>query len=317
MSVSSGFDAVQLVANASPASVALGRQYRDLFRDTLKTEPDVMAVVASGSFARRTHKDPIHDIDLLVIFDPDRHPDWLEPGPSAEAALEHTRGLVRPIAEVRWTRLNSHSVKSFLDDADPDCEFTVDTTPAVRHPAGGLWIPERDKEHWVRTDPEDLKAKVAKRQSDWNEFTKLVRVLKRWNSDHGATMKSLVVEVLALDNLPVADRPQALQSFFAAAQIAVLSPVCDPSNLCGEIDPNMDRQKASEVLANAADLAWRAVAAEARGDSDTAMCLWRDIFGDIYPAPPGGCSGSGAAAGAAAVATVRRPKRPIRDAPQG
>jgi hypothetical protein len=45
------------------------------------------------------------------------------------------------------------------------------------------------------------------------------------------------------------------------------------------------------------------------------MCLWRELFGDIYPEPTGGCGG-GVQGGIAAVPLVR-PKRPIRDAPQG
>ena len=61
-------------------------------------------------------------------------------------------------------------------------------------------------------------------------------------------MKSLVVEVLALDLLPVADRPAALSRFFTAAAEAVWGPICDPAGLCGEIQPDMDRAAASAAL---------------------------------------------------------------------
>src|SRR5207244_12463014 len=61
-----------------------------------------------------------------------------------------------------------------------------------------------------RSDPEHLNTLVSGRHAEWSQFAKLVRVLKRWNSDHGEHMKSLLVEVLALDHLPVADRPGAL-----------------------------------------------------------------------------------------------------------
>jgi predicted nucleotidyltransferase len=332
MSISSGFDALQKVANASKESVAEGRKRRDQFRSALTSVSDVLEVVPSGSFARRTHKDPIHDIDLVVVFDVERFPEWGEPGDSAEAALEHTRGLVKDLLgpsgsiaqDVRWTRLNNHSVKCFLEDPDEVLDpFTVDCTPAVRRAAGGFWVPERNNRCWIASDPEDLIDRVAKRQSDWNEFTKLVRVLKCWSTGNGQPMKSLVVEVLALEHLRESKRPESLQRFFASASTAVLVPVCDPAGLCGEIDPDMDRQAASAVLSHAADLSWRAVDASGRGDEATAMCLWHQVFGDPYPEPTGGCSGSGsavvgAAASAAAIATtVRRPKRPIRDAPQG
>jgi hypothetical protein len=124
-------------------------------------------------------------------------------------------------------------------------------------------------------------------------------------------MKSLVIEVLALDLLPVTDRPTAVARFFAAAQEAVWSPVVDPAGLCGEIQPDMDRGAASSALASAADAAARAVEADARGEGRRAMCLWRDVFGDIFPEPFGGCG----AGGVALIPAV--PRRKVVDAPQG
>src|SRR5262249_11136477 len=145
----------------------------------------------------------------------------------------------------------------------------------------------------------------------------LVRDLKRWGAAQKTDMKSLLLEVLALDHLPEETRPRALARFFAAAANAILAPVVDPAGLCGEIQPNLDRAAAARHLTKAAEARGRAVEADARGNADEAACLWRTIFGDIFPEPPGGCgNGSAAAAGAAAL-TVARPRRPVRDAPQG
>lgn len=330
MSVATGFDDVQSLANASPEAVQEARRRRDVFREALESAADVVEVIPTGSVARGTHKAPIHDVDLVAVFDVAAHPGWGSAGPSAREALEYTRDLIKErlgssgtvSEEVRLTLLNHHSVKCFLDDPEDTDPFTVDVTPSYRRAEGGLWIPEQNNQRWVASNPEYLNGLVAARHAEWNEFARLVRVLKLWNADHGKVMKSLVVEVLALHHLQVADRPEALCRFFAAAQDAVWSPVCDPAELCGEIQADLDRQKAHDGLAEAADLAWRAVDAAGREDAATAMCLWRQVFGDVYPAPDGGCSGSGAAAvgAAAAVAAVKgwsRPKRPIRDAPQG
>jgi hypothetical protein len=73
----------------------------------------------------------------------------------------------------------------------------------------------------------------------------------------------------------------------------------------------MDRGAASAALASAADTAARAVEAEARGEGRRAMCLWRDVFGGIFPEPFGGCG----AGGVALIPAV--PKRKVVDAPQG
>ena len=172
---------------------------------------------------------------------------------------------------------------------------------------------------------------VKERQANWDRFRALVRVLKLWNDRNGDTMKSLTIEVLALDHLPVEEsRPRALQRFFQAAATAVQQgPIEDPAGHCGEIQPDLDRQAAYEQLDEAASYAWQAVNAQDAGDTDRAACLWRKVLGDAFPEPEGGCAddgedreagggfnigtGTGAAGGAIG---IDKP-RPVTDAPQG
>ena len=321
MSIESGFDALQGEADATPEAVAEARRRRDVFRTSLPKEPDVDTVVPSGSLARGTHKDPIHDVDLVCVFHADEHPDWLKPGASALDALTYTRTLVNGRLgskgsdgnEVRRVDLKNHSVKCFLDDPGAPDAFTVDVVPAIVHPDGGFWIPEQFSKNWVRSDPMHMIAEADRRHSDWNQFKKLVRVLKRWNTDHGKHMKSLVIEVLALDLLvETASRCQSLAKFFTAASDAVYYPIQDPAGLCGDIQPDLDQDKASAAFADAAKLANQAIAAEARNETREAQCLWNKVFGDIYPEPYLGC---GPAANSTTATPV--PQRRIVDAPQG
>lgn len=317
MSVESGFDELQTEVNVPPDDLREARRRRDIFRTELALADDVVEVRPSGSLARGTHKDPIHDVDIVVVFRATDHPDWGELGQSALDALEHTRGLVKDklgtdgTGDVRHTLLRNHSVKCYLDDPDDPDAFTVDASPALERSEGGIWIPEQMSERWIASDPQYLIDLVARRHTEWNQFAKLARVLKRWNADHGDHMKSLTVEVLALSHLPVADRPQAVASFFAATQEAVWAAIEDPAGLCGEIQPDLDRSAASDSLSEAADLAARAVEAAARDETRQAQCLWNEVFGEIYPQPYGGCG----SAGAAIIATT--PKRRVVDSPQG
>jgi len=317
VSIESGFDSLQTSVNVPADALAKARWRRDLFKTHLVNESDVVEVRPSGSLARGTHKDPINDVDVVVLFADSEHPDWNQPGQSAEDALEHVRMAVKArlgsdgTGDVRHTRIRNHSVKCFLGDPDDPDAFTVDVTPALERAEGGIWIPEQVNKRWIPSDPEFLIEVVAKRHADWNEFARLVRVLKRWNTDHGKHMKSLTVEVLALNHLPVEPRQRALASFFAAAQEAVWYPIEDPAGLCGPIQPDLDQAAASEALSKAADLAARAVEAEANKERRQAQCLWNKVFGDIYPEPYGGC-GTGSSLIIAPV-----PKRRIVDSPQG
>src|SRR5439155_1308833 len=50
--------------------------------------PHVHDVFCSGSLARKTHKDPIHDVDSVVIFKHSQRPSWaIDGNGSAKAAL--------------------------------------------------------------------------------------------------------------------------------------------------------------------------------------------------------------------------------------
>ena len=323
MTVESGFDTMQAAVNVPPDDLREARRRRDLFRSALESFEDVIEVRPSGSLARGTHKNPVNDVDLVVVFRESDHEDWGVQGTSALVALQHLRDQAneklgsKGSGEVRHTRIRNHSVKCFLDDPDDTAGFTVDLTPAFAREGTSILIPEQLNEKWVMSDPGFLIKRVAERHAEWNEFAKLVRVLKRWNTDHGQRMKSLTTEVLALHLLPKGERPQSLASFFAAAQEAVWRPIVDPSGFCGEIEPNLDREAASAELAKAADLAARAVAAQSRDEGRTAQCLWAKLFGEVYPEPFGGCGSliSTTASGAAAVAAV--PKRRVVDSPQG
>lgn len=321
MSVESGFNSLQTTVNVNADDLAKARRRRNLVCDALVKEDDVLEVRPSGSLARGTHNDPVNDVDLVVVFDAAAHPDWNQPGPSADAALAHLQEAVRRrlgsdgTGDVRLTKTRNHSVKCFLDDPGDPGAFTVDVTPALVRAEGGIYIPESKSADWVASDPQYLIDRVAKRHKEWNEFARLVRVLKRWNTDHGAHMKSLTVEVLALTHLPVAARPNAIAAYFAAAQDAVWDPIVDPAGLCGPIQPDLDPGPVSGVLAKAADLANRAVEAEAHGEKHNAQCLWRQLFGDIFPEPYGGCGGGSSGSAAATVAAV--PKRRVVDSPQG
>lgn len=328
------FDDLQEVADAAPEQVSAARERRELFITALNPEADVIQIVPSGSLARSTQRDPINDVDLLVVFDGAGHEEWGQAGDSAEEALEHVRGRVKDLLgvtdgsvanEVRRADVRNHAVKCFLDDPDDPEAFTVDVTPALRQSSGALRIPERENAVWIDSDPEFLIRKVESRHSEWNQFRPMVRVLKMWGKERGAGLKSLTTEVLALEHLPAeTSRDIALQRFFSAAELAIELPIEDPAGLCGVIQPDLDVGTARERLTEAASNAWQAVDAAQAGETDRACCLWRKVFGSAFPEPEGGCddaddssSGAGFNVGLGAGAIGIDEPRPVTDAPQG
>jgi hypothetical protein len=322
------FDQFQTLVNADPSHVKDARTRRDVFCGAFRTLPDCTEQLPSGSLARGTQRDPIHDVDLIMVFDAEQHLDWDTGAGSAEVALEYVRGQVTDLLgvtrgsharKVRHTLLRNHVVKCFLDDPDDPDAFAVEVMPALRV-AGGLRVPERKHNRWATVNPEYLMAAVAVRHAEWNKFAPMVRVIKAWKDHFGLDMKSLVAEILVLERLPSPGafeeltRQVALQRFFTAAAAAVMNGVHDPAGLCGEIQPNLDRAAVRARLLESADLAARAVAAEGRGDHVHALRLWRAVFGPDFPLPTTG-TGVGAVAGTPALLGSARPR--VKEAPQG
>ena len=210
MGIDDAFDAFQKTVNEDIDKTRLARERRDLFKTALLSEPDVVETFGSGSLSRSTQLKPIHDVDVVIVYDPDEHPEWGNDGPSAQDALEHVRTQVNRLLsqtngthanEVRHTLVRNHAVKCFLDDPEDPEAFTVDVMAALRQEDGSLLIPEKLNTRWVPANPEYLIGQVADHQRDWPHFRPLVRVLKQWRltAPVQGGIKSLVMEVLALN----------------------------------------------------------------------------------------------------------------------
>jgi len=335
MTIEAAFTALQQAVDADKKVVDTARARRNAFRGAFDNETDVQRTFASGSFARGSQIEPIKDVDLLVLYDETEHPDWGTPGESAKNALEHLRDRVKAllfpdtidpgsgIDPVRLTKVRDHAVTCWLDDPDAENAFTVDVVPVLNRTIGGIpagfFVPEISSEDWIASDPLDLVAKVLSRhKGSEGQFVKRLRLLKRFSLDRDRLMKGLTMEVLGLTHMPDGPAHNSLATFFAAAEEHVWQPICDPARLCGEIEPDLDRQAASDAFGEAAKTGWRANVALERGQVEKAICLWREIF-DTIPEPEGGCKLHlvAGAAGAAGGLTAGGSPRRVRDLQQG
>jgi hypothetical protein len=301
------FDKFAQDIESDPLQVLQARSRRSTVIRALKSRPDVVGVIPSGSLARGTHLGPIHDVDVIVVFDQSAHPDWHGRG-SAQAALEYTQaairetlqaGLGRPLGLVHETELRNHVVKCDLspslgplDAIIPDPP-PVDVMPAIRE-GSHLRVPERLSDRWIDVDPERLMGMVAARERAWSNFDEVVRMIKDWADHHELNMKSLPIEVMVLEYLPkpglfeTMSCSDAVARFFDAASRAHITRLADPAGRSGEIDPHMNYAKLRKALDESADLARQAVDAErAWQNRRTAQegvthpnVFWQEIFGN-------------------------------------
>jgi hypothetical protein len=116
-----------------------------VFKRAFRGQDDVDRTFPSGSLARGTMLEPIHDVDFVVVFRSADHATWGSTGSSASEALSHVSNRINdllaattgPVArEVRLATPKNHSVKCFLDDPDADEPFTADVTPGLERTMG-------------------------------------------------------------------------------------------------------------------------------------------------------------------------------------
>jgi predicted nucleotidyltransferase len=300
------FDKFAHDIESDPLRVLQARSRRSTVIRALKSRPDVVEVIPSGSLARGTHLGPIHDVDVIVVFDQSAHPDWRGSG-SAQAALEYTQaairetlqaGLGRPLGLVHGAELRNHVVKCDLspslgplDAIIPDPP-PVDVMPAIRE-GSHLRVPECLSDRWIDVDPERLMRMVAARERAWSNFDEVVRMIKDWADHHELKMKSLPIEVMVLEYLPkpglfgTMSCSDAVARFFDAASRAHITRLVDPAGRSGEIDPHMNYAKLRKALDESADLARQAVDAErawqnrhlAQEGVTHPSVFWQKIFG--------------------------------------
>jgi hypothetical protein len=165
----------------------------------------------------------------------------------------------------------------------------------------------------VYCNPEYLIDAVAEKHADWEKYAGTVRMLKCWADEQDIKIKSLVMEVLALNYLPAqGTQATAIKQFFVSASYAIDGgiKVVDPADICGPIQADLDYVELGERLRDARDVAIRAVQAQDNKDAAYAVRLWGTVFGDDFPLPPKGGSNP-----TPAVAPVL--PRPVKDTPQG
>jgi hypothetical protein len=334
--VARAFELFQTVVNTDPDELKEARRRRDLVDTAFGDQSEVQEVFCSGSLARKTHKDPIHDVDSVVIFRTTAHPDWgIDGNGSAVRAVRYTADRVLALLGV-----HGGTVAQVVVSADPRnhavrCDFgdlrghgfTVDVMPALLFDpdSGELLVPVAREDRWERVDPRYFIRATQQRQADWDLYTPTVRVVKWWKDERkqanpALDAKSLLVEVCAFDHLkPAEDRPTALAQFFTTVtnQVARGYVPQDPARLCGAIQPDVNRAALLRELEHARDLATRALSQAARGDEAAAIETWRVLLGPSFPKPRPSVVAKFATPPVAATLPQQAPARPLRDEPQG
>lgn len=256
-------------------------------RGNLQHHLDVVASILTGSYRRGTQIPPLDDIDVLLLLDIEVYRDYFVD------SAEHTAAILQIVRRALAAAYPNSEIQCF--DRCIRISFTgtgigFDITPAFKLSEDVFAIPDTRLGRWIATNPKEHERQISYANQNvcgqW--LVPLVKLLKLWNQEHGRVLTGFHLEVMAfraLQHTPENAR-EGLAFLFGALATAVRYRTPDPWPRGLDIDEYLaatKRERAADRLAEAAEIALAALAAEKAGDLDAAHWGWHQLFGGRYP----------------------------------
>jgi hypothetical protein len=246
-----------------------------------------------GSFARKTMRKPLKDVDMIIVLAEAHRPAWGEDGVGgAAAAMVAIQAAVAarfPEAGFDIDDTPAHALQVTF----PDCTFTFDLVPAFTDPDGGedIYIADRERDRWERSNTRTLNRIISERnQATGGALVHQVRMGKEFKANEpllnelcGLPIESLAYAVI-VKKMP---HDRAFLALFEYAKTTVLGKVLDPTgvdDLAAEWTP-AERITYSQVFARASDRAREAVLLADDGEHGAAIDIWHNLLGEAFPEP--------------------------------
>ncbi|QSQ12138.1 nucleotidyltransferase domain-containing protein [Myxococcus landrumensis] len=221
---------------------------RAILRQALAPPEDFI----SGSYGRGTAVHPLHDVDLFVVLNPQRHP-------RGSRTTDETLKQIRQVFKEEWTerelpRLQSHSV-----GIDFSSNIHIDIVPAYQHEQTGYLIPQRGTGAWILTNPKRHQAVAAEADAAaGHQLNRLIKLVKHWNrQQQSSPLRSFHLEAMcyqALSRPPTGTLLEQLGDVFEFLSKRVMYPCGDPAGLGGNVDAGFEkgqREAAHQLLLSA------------------------------------------------------------------
>lgn len=261
----------------------------------LVSEGLIVGGFLQGSFARKTMRAPLHDVDKVVLLPV-----------SQEAAIRaQLRGpdVVMDSLELaidrRYRGTTFERKKHVLQCTLPGYDFPLDIAPAFEGPDDGMgdvFIANREAmdpaDAWERSNTRALMRVVSARNAlTLGRFIHWVRMGKEMAAHQiGAEFPGMQTESLCFAaNTKPADDATACQRLLEDGARLLAGEYPDPTGeqvISRRLAPDL-KARALEAFRQSADQAREARALAAAGDDDNACVIWHSIFGDAFPAPAG------------------------------
>ena len=265
------------------------QEVRDLVATGLHVERDFL----TGSYRRWTKTRPLTDVDIFCVLHKSEH-SYRERYP--RAILNRLGVILAPVygsdhvTPDRMAVTVDFGVSVNENDETDDKVMSIDVVPAF--PCGDHYeIPDALLGRWIETNPEVHYQLAVEAHEAYDQHWKpLVRMIKKWNRQHGRPVEpSFLLEVMALELFvpPFSGGYQyELKGFFASAVDRIHDEWPDPAGLGPSVSSGMttaEKDDAQKSLAAAESTVTRAILLARQGKNGEALRTWRDLFGPQFP----------------------------------
>lgn len=256
---------------------------KERLKKLLRNDFDLLDAFASGSLPRYTAVKDHADLDIIVVLDYDKHIKNKKPSQvllSIRNCLKDYRTNIRR---------NGQAVTLYYETWP-----NVDIVPVSRvdNDDGSIAhynVPNMNDETWIKSQPKKHSKNLNSSNSNYGvEFKRIIKMIKWWNHQHNSLLQSYHIEVLALKILSGSfkEYPWDIYKFFdASVDLVKLSLTYDSYR----VETYLDLLKIQDIvksLENARDKAMAAWYLTYNNNEyhEDAIKIWRDIFGDKFPA---------------------------------
>jgi len=259
------------------------KRRRDDIVKTLEKSFEIVEAFSTGSIPKYTALKEHADLDVMVALHYGRHIKDKTPS----QVLQSVRDV---LAEYRTgVRKNGQAV-TLSYNTWPD----VDIVPVSRtvNDDGSVScynVPDSNTGTWVKSRPKALAAKIESKSSDCgSNFRRIIKMIKHWSRIHSDYLASYHIEVLAINVFSgdLSDTAWQVFQFFENARKLLEQHLWYDTGNADDYLSWSDRQevlKRFDTAITKSRDAW-ARAYDTNADHEGAIEIWRQIFGDKFPA---------------------------------
>jgi len=234
----------------------------------------VLETFTTGSYDRDTIIRPLKDIDLFAVLDFDKWKDENGNLPNPQSVLSKFKNYLNG--------LNDYKDKVSQDRPCVTIELSnkdFDVLPSFKQTSGGYLIPNHDLKSWTYSYPEQLKTSLNDvNKSRSYKVKPTIKAIKYWNRLNGGVIPSYHVEEVAISTFQInsfKNYEESIRTWFDNAKVYLSFQKFDSLDLYNKAIAKVEKVKSK--LSDAKKL-------YDDGDEQKAKQIWKDIFGDEFPA---------------------------------